>query len=124
MMDMTTGMRIKIQRLKQSKVQGDIAAALGISVAGYCKIEKGDVDINVSRLYKIATALGVTPQSLVGDDTLQQAFILENQTLKENLAESRQYTAQLQGKLIAAYELLGQLKQKHTDHGVLDLTGS
>jgi transcriptional regulator with XRE-family HTH domain len=123
MMNLTTGMRIKIQRLKQSKMQGDIAV-LGISVAGYCRIEKGDVDINVSRLCKIAATLGVTPQSLIGDDSLQQALILENQALQKNLAESRQYTAQLQGKLIAAYEMLGRLKQQYTDHGVLDLTGS
>jgi transcriptional regulator with XRE-family HTH domain len=42
-----------------------LASDLDISVSGYGKIERGEVDVSISKLYKIANILGVTLEQIL-----------------------------------------------------------
>ena len=42
-----------------------IASELDISVSGYGKIERGEVDVSISKLFKIAKTLGVNLQQIL-----------------------------------------------------------
>lgn len=42
-----------------------MASELEISVSGYGKIERGEIDVSLSKLFKIASALGVTVQQIL-----------------------------------------------------------
>ncbi len=45
-----------------------LAADLGLSASGYSKIERGEIELTISRLYQIATALDVTAQQILEFD--------------------------------------------------------
>jgi transcriptional regulator with XRE-family HTH domain len=45
-----------------------LAADLGLSASGYSKIERGEIELTISRLYQIATALDVTAQQIMEFD--------------------------------------------------------
>lgn len=56
--------KIKLLRLTKDWSQEDVAAKLDISPSGYGSIERGETDVNLSRLKQIATLYGVEPSSL------------------------------------------------------------
>lgn len=57
--------RIRISRLEKTYKQEYMAEELGISQSAYSKIERGETDITVSQLRKIATVLGLTLLDLI-----------------------------------------------------------
>ncbi len=63
--------KIHLMRTIKGLSQEDIAEKLGISPNGYGKIERGETDVQWSRLQQIAEILGVTVKDLVtlGDKT-------------------------------------------------------
>jgi transcriptional regulator with XRE-family HTH domain len=113
----TTAMRIRQLRLKKLKVQAEVAKALGISVPAYSKIENGIIQVNIPRLFQIAGYFGVSAQSLVCDEAIQESLVLDNERLNQRLAASQAYTVELQEKLIASLELLDALKLKYRQSG-------
>lgn len=48
-----------------------IAAELGMSLSGYSKLERGEVDITVSKIYKIAEILNVSVEQILNFDASQ-----------------------------------------------------
>lgn len=56
-----------IRRIRELKnfTREYVAAELNMSSSGYGKIERGEVDLTVSKLYKISNILGVTPSSIL-----------------------------------------------------------
>lgn len=52
--------KIRISRLEKTYKQEYMAEELGISQSAYSKLERGETDITVSQLRKIATILGLT----------------------------------------------------------------
>lgn len=62
-----------IKRLRELKsiTREVIAADLGMSVSGYSKLERGEVDITLSKVYKIAEILNVSIEQLLNFDATQ-----------------------------------------------------
>lgn len=54
----------KIRELK-NLTREYVAAELNMSCSGYGKIERGEVDLTVSKLYKISNVLDVSPSSIL-----------------------------------------------------------
>lgn len=65
---MTTGEKIRNRRLELKMTMEDLGRAVGVQRSAINKYEKGSVDITSSKLSAIASALGVTPVSLLSDD--------------------------------------------------------
>ncbi len=59
--------KIKFLRLTKDWSQEDVAMKLEMSPNGYGSIERGETDVNLSRLKQIAQLLGVVPSSLFDD---------------------------------------------------------
>lgn len=57
-------MNVKLKRIEKGIKQQDFAKTLGISKATLVKIEKGEYDIRLSLMKKIAVALDSTVQEL------------------------------------------------------------
>ena len=64
---MTTGEKIRNRRLELKMTMEDLGRAVGVQRSAINKYEKGSVDITSSKLSAIASALGVTPVSLLSD---------------------------------------------------------
>ena len=58
--------KLKVMRLFKDWSQEDMAEKLGYSLNGYTKIERGETDITVGKLEKIAEILGIDLQKLLG----------------------------------------------------------
>jgi transcriptional regulator with XRE-family HTH domain len=63
----TVGNRIRKIRLSQSFTQENVAAELGIEPGTYAKIERGETDVQVTRLYEIAKILKVNVMEFLQD---------------------------------------------------------
>ncbi|HMI01884.1 MAG TPA: helix-turn-helix transcriptional regulator [Pedobacter sp.] len=111
------GFRIRQLRQKQFKTQSQIAYELGISIPAYCKIETGLTDINITRLKQISALFGVSTEALLTGDESHLCLRGELNSLKTKLDESCKECMDLQRKLIGAYELLDELKNKYQDTG-------
>ena len=59
--------KIKFLRLTKDWSQEDVAVKLEMSPNGYGSIERGETDVNLSRLKQIAQLFGVAPSSLFDD---------------------------------------------------------
>jgi transcriptional regulator with XRE-family HTH domain len=60
----------KIRQIRDLKGlnQENMANELGISVAGYGKIERNEVSVNYERLLQISSVLGITIENLISFD--------------------------------------------------------
>ena len=63
---MSIGEKITFFRKKKGVSQEVMAELLGMSTAGYGKIERDETDVNYSRLELIAAKLKVKPEDIVG----------------------------------------------------------
>jgi len=70
--------KIKIMRLCKDWSQEEMAEKLGYSPNGYAKIERGETDIKVDKLGKIAEALGVELQQLLNLNDKNIFNIIDN----------------------------------------------
>lgn len=79
-----------IKRLRELKAitREAIAADLGMGVSGYSKLERGEVDITLSKVYKIAEILGVSLEQLLNFDATQIFNISNNAQVRELGAQS------------------------------------
>ncbi|MFI3217937.1 MAG: helix-turn-helix transcriptional regulator [Methylococcales bacterium] len=59
--------KIKLLRLTKAWSQEEVAAKLDMSPNGYGSIERGETDVNLSRLKKIAQLYGIEPAALFDD---------------------------------------------------------
>ncbi len=66
-MKKTVGNRIRKIRLSQSFTQENVAAELGIEPGTYAKIERGETDVQVTRLFEIAKILKVNVMEFLQD---------------------------------------------------------
>jgi transcriptional regulator with XRE-family HTH domain len=57
--------KIKAMRILKEWSQEEAASRLGIAVSSYAKIERGETDINLSRLAQIAEMMGVDLSQLL-----------------------------------------------------------
>lgn len=62
------GIRIRSLRQERNWLQADLANKSGLPVRTIGRIERGEVDVRISTLFKIAKALGVTLKDVIGYD--------------------------------------------------------
>jgi len=60
------GLEVKKLRKLQRFTQEHIAQKLDMSVAGYSRIERDEVNVTLDRLQELADILGTTPEYLLG----------------------------------------------------------
>jgi len=60
--------KLKLIRSLKSWTQEDVADKLGISTHAYAKIERGETDVNLSRLQQIAEVMEIELSQLFGLD--------------------------------------------------------
>lgn len=58
--------KLKIMRILKGWSQEELAQKLGYSVNGYARIERGETDINLAKLERIAKVMGLDLQKLLG----------------------------------------------------------
>ncbi len=58
--------KLKLMRLFKGWSQEEMAEKLGYSLSGYTKVERGETELNLSKLQKFSAILGVDLQQLLG----------------------------------------------------------
>jgi len=59
--------RIRYLRQKAGFTQVQVAEKLAVSQAAYCRLERGEIEFTVSKLFELADLYGVTASLLLGD---------------------------------------------------------
>ncbi len=91
-------------RQQLNKPQSEIAKEMGISIPAYSKMETGQTQLNVSRLYQLAKLFKVSIESLIGENDFE-GTTGESKIGKDQLiADLQNQVSELQRKLINAYE--------------------
>lgn len=121
------GQRIaKIREARELK-QENVATILDISTTAYGKIERGETDVNLSRLEEIASVLEVdlaaffaskSPVTIIGDiheksqingnDGTQYNNEKESEALKEHISDLRKQVTSLEKQLDLLHKLLNK----------------
>jgi transcriptional regulator with XRE-family HTH domain len=57
--------RIRQLREKSGYTQSQIADKLAISQAAYCRLEKGEIEFAVSKLFELADLYGISASALI-----------------------------------------------------------
>ncbi|MCM0060430.1 MAG: helix-turn-helix transcriptional regulator [Algoriphagus sp.] len=71
----------KFRELK-SVTRESLADELGMSLSGYSKLERGEVEITLSKIYKIAEILEVSLEQLLNFDISQVFNVSHNQQVQ------------------------------------------
>jgi transcriptional regulator with XRE-family HTH domain len=119
---MEIGNNIKKYREIKNLTRESVAAEMDMSVSGYSKIERNEVDLTVSKVKKIAEVLGVDVSQILNYDATQIFNVSGNQFAQGLVgakAESMNFYAdEYKDKYIKMLEeenarLKLQLKEKH-----------
>jgi len=102
-------LNIKSFRELKKITREDISARLGMSVSGYGKIERGEVDISLSKLVAIAEILQVELSILINFEISEAfQFIIQNTTTVQSVATRAEtlnmYRSQLHEKYLGMLE--------------------
>lgn len=102
------GHNVKALRLKRGWSQGDAAKILGISIPAFSKIETGNTDINLTRLFELAKMFEVSVLDILSKpgEHLAGFYKEEAQMYKAQLSLSEKEILTLQKKLIILYDEL------------------
>jgi|SRR5690606_11472469 len=79
---MDIGDNIKKFRELKNITREQLASELGLSVSGYSKIERGEIDLTVSRVQEIAQILEVDVSQILNFDVTQVFTISNNQLVQ------------------------------------------
>lgn len=79
---MNIGDNIKKFRELKNMTREQLASELGLSVSGYSKIERGEIDLTVSRVQEIAQILEVDVSQILNFDATQIFNISNNQLVQ------------------------------------------
>jgi len=83
---MNIGDNIKKFRELKNIPREQLASELGLSVSGYSKIERGEIDLTVSRVQEIAQILEVDVSQILNFDATQVFNISNNHLVQSNIA--------------------------------------
>lgn len=79
---------IRIIRQNKSLSQQNMADEMGITVSSYSKMERGEIDIKLSRLLQIAEALDVPLSEIIGDTALNEPIFRYQQKSDNQIGET------------------------------------
>ena len=83
---MNIGKTIKKIREQKELMQKEVAAAAGLQASNYSKIEKGERDISIEALDKIATLFGMTVDGIIHyEGKLPKEVKIKDKTVSEKL---------------------------------------
>lgn len=119
---MKIGDKIKLLREIKNISAKQLADELNMSIGGYMKIERNDVDINTEKIEKISTILGITPSELLNLDE-RHIFNFSNNEIKNggynvfNFPDEMKQLYEdkiklLEDKIAYQQEIINQLKSK------------
>jgi len=105
---------IKKFRELKNLTRDQMAADLEMSLSGYGKLERGEVDITISKLYKIAEVLNVSVSQIMDFNVSNIFNVHDNQTVNGvEVKEQHYYNDQFKDKYIAMLEAeVERLKSK------------
>lgn len=98
---------IKKFRELKNLTRDELATQLDMSLSGYSKLERGDVELSVKRLYQIATILEISPSQILNFDASQVFNISNNQNVHAGNHSEQQgnfYYDEMAKKYIAVLE--------------------
>ena len=96
---------IKNYRELKKMTREQVADALQLSLSGYAKLERGEVDISVSKLFKIAEVLQVSVPQILNFDATQIFNLSHNQVVNGvSVTEQHNTTDTYKDKYIALLE--------------------
>ena len=97
---------IKRFRVLKNVTREQMADRLGMSLSGYSKLERGDVDITLTKLYKVAEVLEVSVSQILNFDTSQILDVSNNQVVNgvEVREQQRHYPDEYKDKYISLLE--------------------
>jgi len=75
------GLEIKKLRKLQRFTQEQIAQKLDLSVAGYSRIERDEVNVTLDRLQELSDILGTTPEFLLGWESGKETKTVKDSSL-------------------------------------------
>jgi len=81
---MKIGRRIRKIREIKGLSQENIAFELGMSITGYGKIERDEVNLSLDKLQKISSVLGVALETIIGFDE-NVAFNVFNSNIEQQI---------------------------------------
>jgi transcriptional regulator with XRE-family HTH domain len=96
-----------IRRFRELKnlTRDQMAADIDMSLSGYGKLERGEVDISISKLYKIAEILNVSVSQMMNFDVSNIFNVSGNQTVNGvEVQEQNHFGDQYKEKYIAMLE--------------------
>lgn len=98
--------KIRFLRQVKSWTQEDVAEKLGMSANGYGSIERGETDICLSRLEKIADVFGVDLTSLIscGDKIIYQ-MVGDNSSIGIGIGDHTNYNQAIDNQIELKHEL-------------------
>jgi transcriptional regulator with XRE-family HTH domain len=105
---------IKKFRELKNLTREKMAVDLEMSLSGYSKLERGEVDITMSKLFKIAKVLNVSVSQMMNFDVSNIFNVHDNQTLNSvEVKGQHHYNDQFKDKYIAMLEAeVERLKSK------------
>jgi len=101
------GDHIKKCRVASGLSQADVAKLLEISTPAFCKIEKGQTDLNISRLLQISKLFKISVAELITGIACGSEFSEDVSSLKQQLLEKDEELNKLRKKVIELYDKLG-----------------
>ena len=101
------GNHIKECRVGLGLSQAGAAKLLNISTPAFCKIETGQTDLNLSRLYQIAKVFDVDVITLISGKPVHSTNDEDSIALKQALKEKDEEINKLRKKVIDLYDKLG-----------------
>ncbi len=108
---------IKKFRELKSLTREEVADKLEMSVSGYSKLERGEVDISLSKLYRIADILEVSVSQILNFDASQIFNVSNNQIVNgvEVKEQVNNYQDEYKYKYIAMLE--AEVERLKTEKG-------
>jgi transcriptional regulator with XRE-family HTH domain len=96
---------IKKFRELKNITRDQMAADLEMSLSGYGKLERGDVDLTISELYKISAILDVSVSQMMNFDVSNIFNVHDNQNVNGiDVKEQHNYSDQYKDKYIKMLE--------------------
>lgn len=81
---------IKKFRELKNFTRDQLAAELNMSLSGYSKLERGEVELTISKLYKIAEVLEVSPSQILNFDA-SRVFHISNNNVVNGVEIAQQH---------------------------------
>lgn len=115
------GQKVRYLRELKKITREQMASKLKISLPGYSKIERDEVDLTIDRANQIANILGITLNELISFDEKyifnnyahnQNAFVINSELHGENKKQTDELIAYLKSQLQQKDELIATLMKK------------